>query len=67
MEATEQLFCVSLILPCFRPLPVKSFGVTIQTKATDRYFPVVLLIALVPTFESMEKMFTDPLLFSCEA
>ena len=35
---------------------MKSYGVTIQMKATEQYFPVVLLIMLykvVPAFESV--------------
>ena len=38
---------------------MKSYGVTIQMKATEQYFPVVLFIMLykvVPTFETMDKI-----------
>ena len=38
---------------------MKSYGVTIQTKATKQYFPVVLFIMLykvVLTFESVDKI-----------
>ena len=38
---------------------MKSYGVTIQLKATEQYFPVVLFIMLhkvVPTFESVDKI-----------
>ena len=37
---------------------MKSYGVTIQMKATDKYFPVVLFIMLykvVLTFEAVEE------------
>ena len=37
----------------------KSYGVTIQMKATEQYFPVVLFIMLykvVLTFESMDEI-----------
>ena len=39
---------------------MKSYGVTIQMKATEQYFPVVLYIMLckvVLTFESVEKSY----------
>ena len=38
---------------------MKSYGVTIQMKATEQYFPVVLFIMLykvVLTFESMDEI-----------
>ena len=38
---------------------MKSFSVTIQMKATEQYFPVVLLIMLVKvvlTFESVDEI-----------
>ena len=38
---------------------MKSYGVTIQMKATEQYFPVVFFIVLymaVLTFESMDEM-----------
>ena len=38
---------------------MKSYGVTIQMKATEQYFPVVLFIMLykvVLTFESVDKI-----------
>ena len=38
---------------------MKSYGVTIQMKATEQYFPVVLFIMLykvVLTFECMDNM-----------
>ena len=38
---------------------MKSYGVTIQMKATEQYFPVVLFIMLyklVPTFESVGEI-----------
>ena len=38
---------------------MKSYGVTIQMKATEQYFPVVLFIVLykvVLTFESVDKI-----------
>ena len=38
---------------------MKSYGVTIQIKATEQYFPVVLFIVLykvVLTFGSVEKI-----------
>ena len=38
---------------------MKSYGVTIQMKATERYFPVVLFIMLykvIPTFESADEI-----------
>ena len=38
---------------------MKSYGVTIQIKATEQYFPVVLLIMLykvVRTFESVDEL-----------
>ena len=38
---------------------MKSYGVTIQVKATEQYFPVVLCIMLckvVLTFESMDEI-----------
>ena len=38
---------------------MKSYGVTIQMKATEQYFPVVLFITLykvVLTFESMDEI-----------
>ena len=38
---------------------MKSYGVTIQTKATERYFPVVLFIMLykvVLTFETVDEI-----------
>ena len=38
---------------------MKSYGVTIQMKATEQYFPVVLFIMLykvVLTFESVDEM-----------
>ena len=38
---------------------MKSYGVTIQMKATEQYFPVVLFIMLynvVPTFESVDEI-----------
>ena len=38
---------------------MKSYGVTIQTKATEQYFPVVLFIMLynvVLTFESVDEI-----------
>ena len=38
---------------------MKSYGVTIQMKATEQYFPVVLLIKLykvVLTFESVDEI-----------
>ena len=38
---------------------IKSLNVTIQVKATEQYFPVVLLIVLykvVLTFESVDKI-----------
>ena len=38
---------------------MKSYGVTIQMKATEKYFPVVLFIMLykvVLTFESVDKI-----------
>ena len=38
---------------------MKSYGVTIQMKATKQYFPVVLFIMLykvVPTFESVDEI-----------
>ena len=38
---------------------MKSYGVTIQMKATEQYFPVVLFILLykvVLTFESVDEM-----------
>ena len=38
---------------------MKSYGVTIQVKATEQYFPVVLFITLykvVLTFESVEEI-----------
>ena len=38
----------------------KSYGVTIQMKATEKYFPVILFILLykvVLTFESVEKSY----------
>ena len=37
---------------------IKSYGVTIQMKATEQYFPVVLLIMLYKvllTFESVDE------------
>ena len=40
-------------------LQVKSYGVTIQMKATEQYFPVVLFIMLykvVLTFESVDEI-----------
>ena len=39
---------------------MKSYGVTIQVKVTEQYFPVVLFIVLykvVLTFGSVEKIF----------
>ena len=38
---------------------MKSYGVTIQLKATEQYFPVVLFIMLyklVPAFESVDEI-----------
>ena len=38
---------------------MKSLSLTIQMKATEQYFPVVLFIMLymvVPTFESVDKI-----------
>ena len=38
---------------------MKSYGVTIQMKTTERYFPVVLFIMLykvIPTFESADEI-----------
>ena len=38
---------------------MKSYGMTIQMKATEQYFPVVLFILLykvVLTFESVDKI-----------
>ena len=38
---------------------MKSYVVTIQMKATEQYFPVVLFIMLykvVPTFESVDEI-----------
>ena len=38
---------------------MKSYNVTIQMKATEQYFPVVLFITLykvVPTFESVDEI-----------
>ena len=38
---------------------MKSYGVTIQMKATEQYFPVVLFIMLYkvnPTFESVDEI-----------
>ena len=38
---------------------MKSYGVTIQMKATEQFFPVVLFIVLymvVLTFESMDEI-----------
>ena len=38
---------------------MKCYGVTIQMKATEQYFPVVLFIMLykvVPTFESVDEI-----------
>ena len=38
---------------------MKSCGLTIQMKATEQYFPVVLFIMLykvVPTFESVDEI-----------
>jgi len=38
---------------------MKPLGMTIQMKATEQYFPVVLFIMLykmVPTFESVDKI-----------
>ena len=38
---------------------MESYGVTIQTKATERYFPVVLFIMLykvVLTFETVDEI-----------
>ena len=38
---------------------MKSYGVTIQIKATEQYFPEVLFIMLykvVPTFESVHEV-----------
>ena len=38
---------------------MKSYGVTIQMKATEQYFPVVLFIMLykvVQTFESVDEI-----------
>ena len=40
-------------------LRIKSYGVTIQMKATEQYFPVVLFIMLykvVLTFESEDEI-----------
>ena len=41
---------------------MKSYGMTIQMKATEQYFPVVLFIMLykvVLTFESVDKILCD--------
>ena len=41
---------------------MKSYGVTIQMKATEQYFPVVLFIMLyklVPIFESVDIYVCD--------
>ena len=41
---------------------MKCYGVTIQMKATEQYFPVVLLIMLhkaVLTFDSLEILWCD--------
>ena len=38
---------------------MKSYGVTIQMKATKQYYPVVLFVKLykvVPTFESVDEI-----------
>ena len=38
---------------------MKSYGVTIQMKATEQYFPVVLFVMLckvVPTFQSVDEI-----------
>ena len=43
----------------FLSLWMKSYGVTIQVKATEQYFPVVLFIMLykvVLTFESVDEI-----------
>ena len=51
------------MLLCMDVLPfrlwIKSLSVTIQMKATEQYFPVVLVVMLhraVVTFESVDKM-----------
>ena len=46
---------------------MKSLSVTIQLKATEQYFPVVLLIILykvVLTFESVDETFSSCEVFS---
>ena len=46
----------------------KSCGVTVQMKATEQYFPVVLVIMLykvVLTFESVHEILSDHLSESC--
>ena len=40
-------------------LRIKSYGVTIQMKATEQYFPVVpfiMLYKMILTFESVDKI-----------
>ena len=47
---------------------MKSYGVTIQMKATEQYFPVVLFIMLymvVRTFESVDESYRG--ILSCGA
>ena len=65
MKAIEQYFPVSAVYYAVRggskllSLWMKSLSVTIQMKATEQYFPVVLFIMLykvVLTFESVDEI-----------
>ena len=47
------------VILTFKSAWMKSYGVTIQMKATEQYFPVVLVIMLykvVLTFESVDEI-----------
>ena len=64
MKAIEKYVPVVLLKCCvwmfyLFSLWMKSLSVTIQMKATEQYFPVVLVVMLhraVVTFESVDKM-----------
>ena len=55
---TRQLEILVTTLQCLS-LGIKSYGVTIQMKATEQYFPVVLFVMLykvVLDFESVDEI-----------
>jgi len=61
MKANEQLFSVVLFIRWLELLSLwmKSYGVTIQMKATEQYFlvvPFIMVYKVVLTFESVDEI-----------